>query len=397
MVTEKISDTYHVIRFDDGRTIHLVGTAHVSNDSVAEVKSIIEEQHPDRICLELDDGRMKSKTQDKSWENMDIKKIFKEGKGFLLLANTALASFQKRMGAQTGADPGAEIIGAAKLAEEMNIPVSLCDREIQTTFRRAWGKSSLWNKCKLLATLVSAAFSNEEISEEELAELKNEETLEAMLKEVAKELPSVKEVLIDERDRYLASSIYKAPGNTKVAVIGAGHTQGIIRTLEKLENKEISLDTSDITSIPPKGKGGKIAQWVIPTLIVLLVVWGVVQNGWDQGLRAFLLWMGVNATSTFIFTLIGGASLLTCLLSGVTAPFFVLNPVLGVGIFAGIWQATFKPPKVKDFEGMSDDALSFKGWYKNRILKCLMAFLFSSIGSVLGSLVAFPFLLAHLG
>ena len=158
MVTEKISDTYHVIHFDNGDTIHLVGTAHVSNQSVEEVRSIIEDQHPDRVCIELDDGRMKSKTQDKSWENMDIKKILKDGKGFLLLANTALASFQKRMGAQTGADPGAEIVGAAKLASEMGIPVSLCDREIQTTFRRAWGKSSLWNKCKLLATLISAAF-----------------------------------------------------------------------------------------------------------------------------------------------------------------------------------------------------------------------------------------------
>ena len=327
---------------------------------------------------------------------MDIKKILKDGKGFLLLANTALASFQKRMGAQTGADPGAEIVGAAKLAEEMGIPVSLCDREIQITFRRAWGKSSLWNKCKLLATLISAAFSNEEISEEELAELKNEETLESMMKEVAKELPSVKEVLIDERDRYLATSIFKAEGKTKVAVIGAGHTQGIIRTFERLEKGELSLDTSDLTAVPPKGVGSKIAQWIIPTLIVLLVVLGIVLNGWDQGIKAFLWWMVANASSTFVFTLIGGASFLTCLLSGVTAPFFVLNPVLGVGIFAGIWQASFKPPKVKDFENMSNDALTLKGWYKNRILKCLVALLTSSLGSILGSLVAFPFIIARI-
>ena len=339
---------------------------------------------------------MKSKTQENSWENMDIKKILKDGKGFLLLANTALASFQKRMGAQTGADPGAEIVGAAKLAEEMGIPVSLCDREIQITFRRAWGKSSLWNKCKLLATLISAAFSKEEISEEELAELKNEETLESMMKEVAKELPSVKEVLIDERDRYLATSIFKAAGKTKVAVIGAGHTQGIIKTFEKLEKGELSLDISDLTVIPPRGVGSKIAQWVIPTLIVLLVVLGIVLNGWDQGIKAFLWWMAANASSTFIFTLIGGASFLTCLLSGVTAPIFVLNPVLGVGIFAGIWQASFKPPKVKDFENMSTDALTLKGWYKNRILKCLVALLTSSIGSILGSLVAFPFIIARI-
>ena len=396
MTTTKVSDTYHVITFENGDTIHLVGTAHVSKNSAEEVKAIIEEQSPDRVCIELDDGRMKSKTKDSSYENMDIKKIFKEGKGFLLLANTALASFQKRMGAQTGTDPGAEILGAAKLAQDKGIPVSLCDREIQITFRRAWGKSSFWNKCKLLATLISASFSNEKISEEELDKLKNEETLESMMNEVAKELPSVKEVLIDERDRYLATSIYKAEGKTKVAVIGAGHTQGIIRNFEKLENGELSTDTSSITEIPKPSKAGKIAQWIVPTIIIALVIVGILSSGWNQGLRAFLYWIAANATCTFVFTLIGGASLLTCLLSGITAPFFVLNPVLGVGLFAGIWQATFKAPKVKDFENMSNDAMSIKGWYRNRILKCLVAFLMSSIGSIFGSLVGFPFILARL-
>lgn len=396
MTTAKISDTYHILTFNNGDVIHLVGTAHVSKNSAEEVREIIEKENPDRVCIELDDGRMKSKTKDASYENMDIKKIFKEGKGFLLLANTALASFQKRMGQQTGSDPGAEIIGAAKLAEEKGIPVSLCDREIQVTFRRAWGKSSLWNKCKLLATLISASFSNEKISEEDLEDLKNEETLESMLKEVAKELPSVKEVLIDERDRYLATSIYTSEGKTKVAVIGAGHTQGIIRTLEKLEKGEISTDTSSITQIPKPGKAGKILQWAIPTLIVALVAIGIFTSGWDQGLKAFLYWVAANASCTFLFTLIGGGSILTCLLSGITAPFFVLNPVLGVGLFAGIWQATFKAPKVKDFENINNDALTLKGWYKNRILKCLVAFVMSSLGSIFGSLVGFPFILAKL-
>ncbi len=396
MTTTKVSDTYHIINFNNGSIIHLVGTAHVSKNSAEEVKEIIEKENPDRVCIELDDGRMKSKKKDSSYENMDIKKIFKEGKGFLLLANTALASFQRRMGQQTGSDPGAEILGAAKIAEEKGIPVSLCDREIQITFRRAWAKSSLWNKLKLLATLISASFSNEKISEEELEELKNEETLESMMKEVAKELPSVKEVLIDERDRYLATSIYTSEGKTKVAVIGAGHTQGIIKTLEKLEKGEIGTDTSDIIEIPKPGKGGKIAQWIVPTLIVALVVVGIFTSGWDKGLKAFLYWVLANSSCTFVFTLIGGASILTCLLSGLTAPFFVLNPVLGVGLFAGIWQATFKAPKVKDFENLNNDALTFKGWYKNRILKCLVAFVMSSLGSIFGSLVGFPFILANL-
>ena len=166
MQIEKISDTYHRITFSDGSIVYLIGTAHVSKNSVEEVRNIIETENPDRVCIELDASRMASKTSRQNWENQDIRKVFKEGKGFLLLANTALASFQRKLGAQTGANPGEEILGAAKLAEEKGIPVSLCDRDIQTTFRRAWAKSGLWNKCKLLATLISAAFSDEEITPE---------------------------------------------------------------------------------------------------------------------------------------------------------------------------------------------------------------------------------------
>ena len=256
MHIEKISDTYHRITFSNGSEVFLIGTAHVSKNSVQEVADIIETENPDRVCIELDASRMASKTN-KSWEETDIRKVFREGKGFLMLANTALASFQKKLGAQTGTNPGDEILGAAKLAEEKGIPVSLCDREIQTTFRRAWAKSSLWNKCKLLATLISAAFSNEEISPEELEELKNQETLEGMLNEVAKELPSIKEVLIDERDIYLATKIYNAPGQKKVAVIGAGHTKGILAAFEKLE-EGISIKSPDeLEEIPRKRGFGK--------------------------------------------------------------------------------------------------------------------------------------------
>ena len=396
MQCEKISDTYHILTFKDGTKLHLVGTAHVSKNSAEEVALVIEKESPDRVCIELDQSRFKNKTEEKNWENTDIRKVFKEGKGFFLLANTALASFQKRMGAQTGANPGAEILGAAKLAEEKGIPISLCDREIQTTFKRAWSKSGIWNKCKLLATLISAAFSKEEISEKELEELKNEETLESMLKEVAKELPKAKEVLIDERDRFLATKIYTSPGKCKVAVIGAGHTQGIIKTLEKLESGELDTDVSEIDTVPPKKKSSKVLSYLVPALIILLLVLSFALKGWDQGLKTFLLWLIVNTSSTFIFTLISGAHILNVLACALTAPFFAINPVLGVGMLGGILEATLRKPKVSDFENVNDDAGSLKGWYKNRILHCLLVFLMSSVGSSLGSLVAFPILLARL-
>ena len=163
-----------------------------------------------------------------------------------------------------------------------------------------------------------------------------------------------------------------------------------------MEKGEISTNVDEINSVPPKGKAGKILSWIIPSIIVLLVILGIVLNGWDQGLRTFGLWALANCTGTFIFTLLGGGTLLNSLLSAITAPFFALNPVLGVGMFAGVMQATLKKPQVKDFESLNDDASKLKGWYKNRLLRCLLVFLTSSIGSILGSLVAFPILIARL-
>ena len=396
MQIERISDTYHRISFANGSQVLLVGTAHVSQSSVDEVASIIEEESPDRVCIELDASRMASKTKKNSWEDMDIRKVFKEKKGFLLLANTALASFQRRLGAQTGANPGDEILGAAKLAEEKDIPVSLCDREIQTTFRRAWAKSSFWNKCKLLSTLLSAAFSKEEITQQELEELKKQDTLQTMMDEMAKELPAVKQVLIDERDQYLGRSIYEAPGKKKLAVIGAGHTNGVIRTIEKMDKHE-DCPTLDELNIVPKGKPvGKIISWTIPLLIVLILIAGFLSAGWDQGLRMFLLWIAVNISCTFLASLVAWAHPLNILACSITAPFFALHPALGVGMLAGVLEATFRKPKVKDFEKINDDAMKLSGWYRNRILHALFVFLLSSLGSAFGTLIAFPVLISRL-
>ncbi len=394
MQIEKISDTYHRITFSDGSQLFLVGTAHVSSSSVDQVRAAIEEENPDTICIELDSGRLQSKQS--SWQNQDIRKVFKEKKGFLLLANTALASFQKRLGAQTGISPGDELLGAVSLAKEKGIPISLCDRDIQTTFRRAWAKSGLWNKCKLLATLISTAFSDEKISEEDLEELKKQETLENMLNEMAKELPSIKEVLIDERDIYLATKMFTAPGRKKVGVIGAGHTKGILSALEKLDIGEKLKTTEELCEIPESGHLGTVLSFLIPLLIVALVVYGIVANGWSQGITTFLYWIAVNAGCTFIATAAALAHPLNILACSVTAPFFALNPVLGVGMLGGILEATFRKPKVKDFQDLNDDATVFRGWYRNRILHCLLVFFFSSLGSVIGTFVAFPLLIARI-
>ena len=163
-----------------------------------------------------------------------------------------------------------------------------------------------------------------------------------------------------------------------------------------LEKGEIDSDISEIASVPPKKKSSKYLSYIVPTLIVLLVILGIAINGWDQGLRLFLYWMAACAGCTFASSIFSLAHPLNIIISSITAPFFALNPVLGVGMLSGVLEATFRKPKVKDFENMTDDAGKLKGWYKNRILHALLAFFLSSIGSMIGTFVAFPMLIANL-
>lgn len=396
MNIEKKSDTVHLIKFKDNSELLLIGTAHISKESVDEVSSYIEEYHPERICIELDKTRYSNNKNAQTWSNKTITNVLKEGKGFLLLANMALASFQKRMGQSTGIKPGEEILKAASLAEEKDIPLSFCDREIQTTFKRAWRKSNFWNKMKLLATLISAAFSKEEISEEELAELKKADVLETMLGEMAKELPTIKKVLIDERDLFLATSMYNAKGKRKLGVIGAGHTQGVLKNLEALDEEKIENDISEISSVPSPSKVGKSLTYIIPILIVGIIVFGFAQSGWDKGIKLFGYWVLVNAIFTGIGGIVALAHPLNILISMLAAPFTSLNPTIGVGIVSGLLQLKLKKPNVKDFDNMGNDALTLKGWYKNRALHGLYVFFICSIGSAVGTFVGFPVLITIL-
>jgi len=388
--TEHISDTLNKITLENGDEITLVGTAHVSEQSVAEVERVIDEVKPDMVCLELDSGRFKSKTENKSYANMDLKKIFKEGKTFLVLANTALASFQKKMGNQTGSAPGEEILGAAKIAQDKNIPFCLCDRDITVTFKRAWRMSGLISKAKLLATLFSTAFDKEEISAEELEQLKKTDTLQEMLSELSKELPAAKKALIDERDRYLATNIMKSEGHKKVAVIGAGHANGIINTIKELENGRLSSDLQDISEAPKPSAFGKIAGWLIPIALVAFIVYSCINYGFDNGMRYFLIWALCNAGSSLVFTALSNAHPLNWLVAALSAPIAVMNPLIGVGVFTAIAESELRKPQVKDFENISDDIASFKGWFKNKVLHCFLIFFTSSLGSILGTFVFFP-------
>jgi pheromone shutdown-related protein TraB len=414
-----MSDTRMIITLENRESkdlleIILIGTAHVSRESIEEVSGIIREEKPDLICVELDEGRYASLTKKESWENLNMVKVFREGKGFLLIANLVLAGFQRRMGNELGVKPGEEMKIALDIAGELGIPHALCDRDVQITLRRAWASCGFWNKNKLLATLFASAFSTEKLSAREIEDLKNRNELDGMMNELAGYLPEVKETLIDERDVYLAAKIWssadkqfsreKAQGEQVssgqkkriVAVVGAGHMMGIKTHLERIAAGEKTADTSNLVTIPPKGIASKALPLIIPLAILSLIVFGFFRGGAEMSLsmlRTYILWNGSLAALGATIALAHPLAILTAFL---TAPITTFTPFIGVGMFSGLIQVILRKPLVTDAQNIIDDVGNIRGFYRNRITRALLVFFLTQLGGVAGTFITIPALAAGL-
>jgi len=390
-ISKPSSETITRLHIGD-RELILVGTAHVSKESVEEVREVILEEEPERVCIEIDENRYNSLIKKQHWQNLNIGQVLRERKGFLLLANLVLSSFQRRLGIEIGVSPGEEMLEAVKVCQEQGIAFSLCDRDIQVTLRRAWSGSSFWGKNKMLAAMLSSIFTREKLDAEEIERLKNRSTFQNMMEELASFLPSVKEVLIDERDRYLATRLYNAAGKKIVAVIGAGHVEGIIENLQALQAGTLKNDITSLETIPPRKKISRILPYLVPAIIVGLIVAGFFRSGWELSLSMMWKWILVNGTLSAIGSLLALAHPITIAAAFLGAPITSLNPTVGVGLVTGIIEATLRKPRVTDFENLPEDLLSFRGFFRNRITHILLVFLFSSIGSTLGTFIGIPYL-----
>lgn len=380
----------------NGREIILVGTAHISKESIDEAGDIIRSEKPDRVCVELDEGRLQSMNNEKGWQELDITKVLKEGKGFLLIANLVLSSFQKRMGDDVGVKPGDEMKASIRVSAEENIPTTMVDRPIQVTLQRAWAKNNLWGKAKLMATLLSSAFADENLSAEDIENLKDQGAMDGMMEELAKYLPAIKEVLIDERDRYLASHIWDSSGNKIIAILGAGHLNGTEAIIRELGAGTRTSDTTDISSVPPKGTGSKIAGYAFPAVLVALLAAGFFTGGAVNSFDMLIRWLLWNGSLAALGTIIALGHPVAVITAFVGAPVATINPFIGVGLFSGLAQAWIRKPQVRDMEHLATDVTSIRGFYKNRISHVLLIFFLSSFGGAIGNFIAVPALFGSL-
>jgi pheromone shutdown-related protein TraB len=366
-----------------GRRIILVGTAHVSQESADLVREVIERERPDRVCVELDPQRYKALSEKSRWENLNLKQIIQRRQLPTLAVNLLLASYQKKIGGKLGVQPGQELLEATRVSEELGIPFDLCDREIRITMLRAWRLMSFWQRMKLMSGLLANLFVGEEISEEDLRNLRQQDMLSEVLKELAAVMPSLKKTLIDERDQYLAEKIRTAEGGSLIAVIGAGHVAGIQRILSEGE----AVDLDPLTVVPPASPVLKWLGWGIPALILSslgLLAW---TKGGSVAGDNLIYWVLANGIPSMLGAALALAHPLTILSAFVAAPITSLTPVIGAGYVTAFIQAWVCPPRVKDFQSVIDDASLVRLWWKNRLLKVLLAFILPGFGSMIGTYI----------
>ena len=362
--------------------IILIGSAHISQASVTEVQETIEKEKPDSVCVELCQTRCDALHGKKHWQEQDIFKVIKENKTALLLANLILSSFQKRLGKNIGINPGQEMLTAIQTAETHNAQVIMADRPIEITFKRAWRMMPVKEKLQSLSYFFSSIFNNEQIETEQIEQLKSQDMLSEAIREFEKISPTIKQVVVDERDQYLAKKICHAQGNKIVAVIGAGHLKGVQKYLE---SEQESKSCNELEALPDPSFLSKFLKWGIPAAIIGLFIYGFTNVDSQVGYELMLKWVLINGGLSALGTLLALAHPMTMVAALVAAPITSLNPMIAAGWVAGFVELYVRKPQVKDFEALSDDVFSLSGFWKNKITRVLLIVIFANVGSSIGT------------
>ena len=371
--------------------IVLIGTAHISKESVEEVKKAIKQYKPDIVAVELCKRRYEAITKKDKWENTPATKLLKSNNAYLMLAQTLLSSIQRKLGKEYGVEPGSEMIAAMNEAKKHSLNVALVDRDISITLKRAWRKMGIREKFRLTWQFLKAivGFDEEELEDLDLKELMKEDVISAMMEELGELAPSVKTVLIDERDRYIAKKIYDQSKKGKVvAVVGAGHLKGIQKELRK---DLLKVDLEEFEKIPKKRiKWAKTVAYLIPILFVSLLLGLLFFRGeaaYDEIKDILLWWFLINGSLSALGAAIARGHPLTILTAFLAAPLTSLNPAVAAGWVAGYVESKIRPPVVRDFKNLSKID-SFKEFWNNKVIRLLMVVALANLGSMFGTFIA---------
>ena len=385
---ETQEDIIKIIQLNNSE-ITLIGTAHVSQLSVEMVEGKIATGDYDCVAVELCLPRLENITNQAWWKNLDIYQIFKKKKAGLLLINLALTAYQKRLAERIGVEAGKEMVRAVELSHEKDLRLEVIDRNISTTLHRLVTEVSFWQKMKIVGGLVIGVFVGEEISEEQIEDLKRGDMLHAVVSEFGEELPEIKRVLIDERDEYMVgrlaqiSASHDAPKKI-LGLVGAGHLMGMMASIDSPPD---AGHLQELDQKPPPSKTGLYVGWGICILILSMFVVGFKQSP-ELGGQLVATWILLNGGLSALGTALALGHPVSIFAAFFAAPLTSLNPTIGAGMVVGLVESYMRKPKVGDFETLREDITHYSMWWKNRVARLLLIFFFSSFGSMIGTYAA---------
>ncbi len=379
----------HAIVERDGVRYTLLGTAHVSRASVEAVEDAVCDNDFDTIAVELDSQRLQALTDPEALAKLNLVDVLRKGHGALFVANLALSAYQRRLAEQFGIEPGAELKRAVGLAKERGLRMQLIDRNVGLTFRRASGRLSVFGKLKLAASLMMGVLSSDEMDEAEIEKLKQGDMLESSFGEFAQSNPALYEVVIAERDRYMAARLREVPDGARnvLVVVGAGHLAGLARHLQ-----EDSAPPAEMRAELEAVRKSHAMRWITTgfmALILLAIGWGFWKGGTDLGRELVLQWVVFTAGLAALGTLVAGGHPLSMLASAIAAPLKPIRPPgLSPGLFSAMVEAHLRKPAYGDFLSLRDDAQTLEGWYRNRVSRTLLNYVLTNLGSSIGVWIA---------
>ncbi len=383
--TNIVRDNVDVLEYD-GRRFVIVGTAHVSEASVALVEQVIADENPDCVAIELCEARFQALSDPDRWKKMDIISVIRQGRMAMLVAQMMLASFQRKIGKELKVSPGREMMVAAEAAKRIDAKICFADRDVKATMKRTWAALSWYQKLKLILLGPLKLLDPEKVDASEIEHLKKSDVLEEAMKELSMQFPGVKHALIDERDLYLAEKIRTADGDRVVAVVGAGHVPGIKRHF----GKPVDLET--LIVVPKPSPWGKAFGWSFLVVFVGLVAYGFIEAGAQAGAEMAISWIVINAIAAGIGATLALAHPLSILAAALSAPMTTLHPMLASGWFAGLTEAMVRKPTVADLEAALDDLQTVKGLFHNRVTKIILVTALTNLFGMAGSFVAIAYL-----
>jgi pheromone shutdown-related protein TraB len=383
----------------DGVRFTLLGTAHVSRASIDAVEAAVASGEFDAIAVELDANRHRAMTDPDALAKLDLFQIIREGKIGLVAANLALAAYQRRLAAQLGVEPGAELKAAAVGASERGLPLYLIDRDVGTTLKRAWAALGFWGRSKLMAGLAAGVFVEEDVAEADIEKLKQGDMLESSFGEFAKETPQLYQAVIAERDRYMAAKLREAAalGQSKeiLAVVGAGHLKGLAAALAEGQEDPRQL-TSSLDLVP---EGSKVPWFtlVFATFLLAIFGWGFYHGGFDLGARLVFDWTIITAIGGAIGCAAAGGHPLSIIAAAVVSPVTPLIPALSSGMVSAFLEAWLRKPTYQDMLDLRHDTSTMKGWWRNRFARVIVNFVLTNTGTALAVWIAGAKLLHGVG